>query len=426
MHLDYLIQNLMKTYPKHPMEIINIHIDDPINVGEIFARINDLIPKLPGDQVDVFISPGTPAMQTAWYIIGTHYQSRLKLFQLRDKKYSKGGLVPEKINVELDTSILPKNLVAKNTALSSLKQDPDYFISDSLENIYQNAEKIALTNDVGCLILGENGTGKEHLARHIHNASHRKSRKFIAVNCAAYSDDLLRSELFGHVKGSFTGADAEKNGVFQDADGGTVFLDEIGDVSLKMQVTLLRVLQEKKIQKVGTAKEIPINVRVIAATNKDIEAMCERGEFRWDLFFRLAVTSLELPPLRERGVKEIRHMINHFNHVMVKRFNRNQKLNITDEALQLMLSYGYRGNVRELENLFLHLYTFCEEGVTPADLPKRIRENKPPGQTLKEVTREHIIKVYNLQKQHQENTVKALGIARETLRKKLKEYGLLD
>ncbi|MBK6964942.1 MAG: sigma-54 factor interaction domain-containing protein [Bacteroidales bacterium] len=162
---------------------------------------------------------------------------------------------------------------------------------DTLKPFYEKATLVAATNDISCLILGENGTGKENLAKFIHKSSQRKSKPFIAVNCAAFTDELLRSELFGYEKGAFTGADKLTKGVFEESDGGTIFLDEIGDISPKMQVSLLRVLQEKRIQRVGRSNDIMIDVRVIAATNKELEEMCETERFRWDLF-------LDLQPLQ--------------------------------------------------------------------------------------------------------------------------------
>src|SRR5690606_13736411 len=186
--------------------------------------------------------------------------------------------------------------------------------------------------------------------------------------------------------------------VFEAANGGTVFLDEIGDISPKMQVSLLRVLQTKKIQPVGSTKEIEINVRVIAATNKDIEAMTDKNEFRTDLFYRLAVTELKLPPLRERGKKEILKLIEHFNDRFSKRFIDKGKLKISKEAIELLTTYGFKGNVRELENMFIHFYTFCEKEITVNDLPDRVKSNNTTTLTLADNERSHIIKVFNLNK----------------------------
>ena len=285
---------------------------------------------------------------------------------------------------------------------------------------------IARPDDVGCLILGENGTGKENLAQFIHDNSNRNGKPFLAVNCAAYSDELLRSELFGHEKGSFTGADSRKIGVFEAANGGTVLLDEIGDISSKMQVSLLRVLQTKKVQAVGSTKEIDVNVRVLAATNKDIEGLCEQEVFRTDLFYRLAVTELKIPPLKERGKKEITALINHFNSLLASRFQEKGLLKISKETMDCLVSYGFKGNVRELENMFIHFYTFCDTEINLSDLPQRVKENKSLSLTLSDNEKQHILKVLSINKGNILATSKSLDVHRDTLKRKLQDYGVRE
>jgi DNA-binding NtrC family response regulator len=299
-------------------------------------------------------------------------------------------------------------------------------ITKSLEKIYDKAEKIAQTDQVGALILGENGTGKENLARFIHQQSNRRNKPFIAINCAAYSDDLLRSELFGYEKGAFTGANEKRKGVIQEAHGGTVFLDEIGDISPKMQVTLLRVLQERKVQPVGSAKELEIDVRFITATNRNLEELCNSEKFRWDLYFRLAVTTLQLPSLWERGADEIEEMAHHFNELMYSKFPKKESLKISSEVLKFLRLYSFKGNVRELENLFIHFYTFCEQEIKLEDLPSRIKENKTDPRSLAEIEKNHILKIYGDGKKPMVEIASILGCTRDTLRKKLKEYGVYE
>jgi transcriptional regulator with PAS, ATPase and Fis domain len=286
------------------------------------------------------------------------------------------------------------------------------------------AERIALTNDIGCLILGENGTGKEHLAHFIHNASHRKTKPFMAINCAAFSDDLLRSELFGHEKGAFTSAESKKIGLFEAANGGTIFLDEIGDISPRMQVSLLRVLQSKKIQPIGSNIEKAIDVRVIAATNKNLELMCAQEQFRWDLFYRLTVTLLNLPPLRERGVKEVRQMIEFFISAVAERLQRNELLSFTPEAINCLQLYDYKGNIRELENLIIQLYVKGKPKIEKSDLPEKVIALNESALSLEEAVKRHIVKVF---KQNQGNiftTAEVLCVARDTLKRKLDKFGL--
>jgi transcriptional regulator with PAS, ATPase and Fis domain len=421
--LDLLVSELNNQFKKHIIITKQVIIDDPINVSEIFSKLQLVLAELTNDKTEIFISPGTPAMQTAWYLLGTHFKNKVTLFQVRDARHTKNR-IPEKIIVTLDSSLLPTNIVVAQKEQDRPKTQEDILITESLIPIYTKALMISRTADVGCLILGENGTGKENLASYIHENSNRNKNPFIAVNCAAFTDELLRSELFGHEKGSFTGADNKKIGVFQAANGGTVFLDEIGDISPKMQVSLLRVLQTKKIQPIGSAKETEINVRVIAATNKDIEAMTDNNEFRTDLFYRLAVTELKLPPLRERGKKEMLELIEHFNDRFAKRFIDKGKLKISKETIELLISYGFKGNVRELENMFIHFYTFCEKEITVYDLPDRVKSNNTKTLTLADNEKSHIIKVFNLNKGNILASAKLLNIHRDTLKRKLTDYGI--
>lgn len=423
---ELLKSELNKRFKEHSIELKNIEILDPINVSEIFQKLQSLLVELIEYEIEIFISPGTPSMQTAWYLLGTHFKKNVSLFQIRAKEFTKDKTLPEKITVSLESSILPTNIVVAQKSIEKIKTPKDILITESLEPIYERAKMVARTNDVGCLILGENGTGKENLAQYIHENSNRNKKPFLAVNCAAYSDELLQSELFGHEKGSFTGAESKKIGVFESSTGGTIFLDEIGDISPKMQVSLLRVLQSKKIQAVGSTKEIEINVRVLAATNKNIEAMCDEDKFRTDLFYRLAVTELRLPPLRERGKKEILALIKHFNELLSQRFQEKGLLKITKEVLDCLITYGYKGNVRELENMFIHFYTFCDKEITMSDLPNRVLDKKSPTLTLADNNKQHILKIFNLNKGNILATSKSLNVHKDTLKRKLQDYGVRE
>ncbi len=230
------------------------------------------------------------------------------------------------------------------------------------------------------LITGESGSGKEVLAHLIHKLGPRADKPFVAVNCGAIPEDLLESELFGHVKGAFTGAVRNRPGRFELAQGGTIFLDEIGEMSPKLQVKLLRVLQERRIEPVGGDRSIPVDVRVIAATNRDLEKAIEAGEFREDLFYRLNVIPLRLPPLRERG-DDVLLLAEHF----IERFNARLGTDIrgiAPEARELMLAYRWPGNVRELQNLVERVATLKREGLIEAgDLPSRMLD---PGRQVRQ------------------------------------------
>jgi len=238
------------------------------------------------------------------------------------------------------------------------------------------ARKIARTN-VNVLITGESGTGKELVARALHSEGTRAQKAFVAVNCGAIPEELMESELFGHRKGSFTGAVADKTGLFQQADGGILFLDEIGELSLGLQVKLLRALQERKVKPIGDTTETEVDVRVVAATNRELEEEVARGGFRSDLYYRLNVIEVRLPPLRQRR-EDIPLLIDHF----VRRYAVEQEkrlAGVTAEAMKVLQSYDYPGNVRELENIVEHAVTMASgPRIDVGDLP-RLRQTVAPG-----------------------------------------------
>lgn len=301
--------------------------------------------------------------------------------------------------------------------------------SRKMQEVFELAHTIAKSNS-NILILGESGTGKELLARAIHNESLRATGPFIPVSCVALTETLLESELFGHEKGAFTDAIAQKKGKFELADGGTIFLDEIGDISPKLQLNLLRVLQEKEFTRVGGTKSIQVDVRIVAATNRDLKRAVEEGRFRDDLYYRLNVISIDLPPLRER--KEdipllVHHFIENFNIEMGKKVER-----ISEEALDILMKYDWQGNVRELENVIeramvitkgnfikaeeLHLspQVMKEEGLLPSSDEKTIRA----------VEKKHILNVLNENNWNIQKSAEILGIDRVTLYNKIKKYNL--
>jgi two-component system response regulator HydG len=238
-------------------------------------------------------------------------------------------------------------------------------------------------SDTTVLVTGETGTGKELAARLIHQLSRRKDRRFVAVNCGALPETLLESELFGHEKGSFTGAIAQKKGKFELAEGGTLFLDEIGDISPAVQVKLLRVLQEREFQRVGGTSDLKANIRLIAATNRDLLAMMEQNQFRKDLFYRLNVIQLYVPALRERP-EDIAELAQHFVQRFAEKIGKSVA-GLTPDALQLCLSYKWPGNIRELENVMERAVTLAPEGkkwITPDLLPNNLRSTTESAPSL--------------------------------------------
>jgi transcriptional regulator with GAF, ATPase, and Fis domain len=241
--------------------------------------------------------------------------------------------------------------------------------SAPMKAVYALLDKI-VTSDVPVLILGETGTGKELVARALHEHGSRRGKPFLAENCAAVPADLLESELFGHKKGSFTGAIADRPGHFVAADGGTVFLDEIGDMPLAMQPKLLRVLQDGEVRPVGSNKVLSVDVRIVAATNKDLRAMCKASTFREDLYFRLAVVSVQLPPLRDRK-GDVKHLVRFFLDALSKESGRGP--GISPEALAALERWRWPGNVRELENEIRRCVALSSGVIRPEDLSPQIR-----------------------------------------------------
>ena len=284
----------------------------------------------------------------------------------------------------------------------------------------------AATVKVTVLVLGESGTGKELAARAIHYSSQRASAAFVPVNCGSIPENLLESELFGHVKGAFTGARESRAGFFQTADGGTIFLDEIGDTSLVMQSKLLRVLQNGEIYMVGSSRPQQVDVRVLAATNKDLQKLVKNGVFREDLFFRLNVLTISLPPLRERD-DDILQLAFRFISKFAEELGRPVP-RFSDKALEVLKNYSWPGNVRELENLVQRLAIMTEgDLIDVPDLPSAMRYSLAPemglNRTLAEVEAEHIRNVLGSVGGNKTRTAGILGIDRKTLREKLKNNG---
>lgn len=297
------------------------------------------------------------------------------------------------------------------------------FIGDSpvMREVLRTIPKAAVTAAT-VLITGESGTGKELLARAIHYRSPRARAPFVPINCGAIPDGLIESELFGHVRGAFTGATETRAGFFQTADGGTLFLDEISDISSSMQAKLLRVLQEREVSMVGTTRTKKVDVRIIAATNKDLKDLVEKGAFREDLFFRLNVITIDVPPLRERG-EDILPLARHFARKFAKEL-ANPPLRFTDEALQDLRNHHWPGNIRELENVIARLVVMTEENLVEApDLPSHMRFSALHGRglhrTLAEVESEYIRHVLASVHNNKTRAAEILGIDRKTLREKL-------
>ena len=299
--------------------------------------------------------------------------------------------------------------------------------SPALALVISQASKVAAT-DVAVLINGETGTGKELFAQAIHNASHRSAGAFLALNCSAFSRELLESELFGYKEGAFTGAVKDKRGLLEEANHGTVFLDEIGEMALELQSKLLRVLETGEFVKVGDTKTTRVDVRIISATNRNLKEEIANGRFREDLYFRLSVFRIELPPLRQRR-EDILLLAQHF----AERFSKQIGCPVpalSPDAKNLFLSYPWPGNVREMMNTMEHALIVCDSEVTREDLPIDMLSDESSTQAddsldLKSVERNHIIKVLHHTHGNKTETARLLKIGLTTLYRKIEEYGII-
>ncbi len=285
----------------------------------------------------------------------------------------------EELKIIVKKALEKQELIAENKAFKKAQRDRGSIRnivgrSDKMQAVYQMIETVAEVQST-ILVTGESGTGKELVARAIHDLSPRAEKPFISINCGAFTETLLESELFGYIKGAFTGANTNRKGLFEAADKGTIFLDEIGEMSPAMQVKLLRVLQERRVRPVGAHEEFSIDARVIAATNRDLKAMSEDGSFREDLFYRISVIPISLPPLRERK-EDITELVNHF----VKKFcdQTGRTLSISQTAIQILENYAWHGNVRELEHTIERAVALERtDEIQPERLPDHITNYNP-------------------------------------------------
>ncbi len=323
--------------------------------------------------------------------------------------------------------------------LSKLKQTYDFTNmigkTENIRKLFDLVKDVAATNTT-VLIEGESGVGKELIANAIHYNSPRAKRPFVKVNCGVLAESLLESELFGHVRGAFTGAIRDKIGRFEMANGGTLFLDEIGDISLNMQLKLLRVLQEGEFERVGGTETIKVDVRIIAATNKDLKKAMQEGTFRQDLYYRLNVIPIHVPPLRERR-DDIKYLTYHF----IEKFNKIYGKNVTDiepQAMEILEKYDYPGNIRELENLIERIIVLNKKNIiTVKDLPENVRNyvgefdtekidfSRGFNQLVEDYEKNLILKALEQNKFNKVQTAKMLQMNRSTLISKLKKYQIV-
>nr|HID58752.1 sigma-54-dependent Fis family transcriptional regulator [Desulfobacterales bacterium] len=406
--------------------------------------ITDLnMPEVGGMEVLKFIvsnSPDTVCIILTGY--GT-IRSSVEAIKMGAFDYLPKPISSEEILVIVEKALKFKRLERENVLLRNQlrkKYKFENFIgtSEAIRQVFNIIEKVANT-DSTILITGESGTGKELIARAIHYNSDRRDRPMVTINCGAIPEELLESELFGHEKGAFTGAHRTRIGRFEVADGGTIFLDEIGDMSPNLQVKLLRVIQEQKFERVGSTKTINIDIRIIAATNKNLKKAVSEGHFREDLYYRLNVIPINVPPLRERK-SDIPLLVDYF----VKRYKKRNKKKIkgfTHQAIKALMRYDWPGNVRELENIVERAVILSDhEEIDLDDIPENIRGGSEPIRTVEisipddgihfshaveEYERELILQALNKTNWVKKKAAKLLNISRTTLVEKIKKRNIV-
>jgi two-component system NtrC family response regulator len=375
------------------------------------------------------------------FVIVTAYgtvENAVKAMRLGAFDYISKPVDLDELDLMIERIIEHKNLKSENQLLKTQLQEK-YKISSivsqsqKMEEVINVAARVA-DSKANVLITGENGTGKEVLAKAIHYISPRKDNPFVAVNVPALTETLLESELFGHEKGAFTGADKLKKGRFEIAHGGTIFLDEVGDIPQSIQVKLLRVLQEHQFERVGGTEKIEVDVRIIAATNNDLEQKIKDGTFREDLYYRLNVVSIKIPPLRERK-EDILPMIEGFIEKYCKKNNKD-KLEISKEAIDVLMKYNYPGNVRELENIIERAVVLTRgKVITLNDLPMNIKGFKEEKtlaalgkgtltEQIEAIEKQLIFDALQQSGGNQTKAGKLLGLTERNLRYKLKKYNI--
>ncbi|MBI5605545.1 MAG: sigma-54-dependent Fis family transcriptional regulator [Deltaproteobacteria bacterium] len=340
---------------------------------------------------------------------------------------------PEQVRAVVKRAMEHLKLSSENKRLreevfQKIQYDGIVGISSRIKDLLQAIGKVSQI-DCNVLIQGESGTGKELVAQAIHFNSSRLSAPFVVFNCGGFTEELIANELFGHEKGAFTGADSTKIGLMEAAQGGTLFMDEIGEMPPTMQVKLLRVIQEKKLRRLGSTKPIDLDIRIISATNRELEKEVEQGRFRQDLFYRLKVVLLKVPPLRERK-EDIPLLLNHF----LLKFNQAYKKKVqgfSRETLETLMNYSFPGNVRELENIVASAVALSEGTlITPADLPEDLRQfevetyGASTWPSWEENEKEYIQKILEATRHNKIEAARILKMSRTTLWRKILRYGL--
>ncbi|GAA4239936.1 sigma-54 dependent transcriptional regulator [Winogradskyella psychrotolerans] len=425
--------NILELLQRH-LQSWNYHVFKAMSVKEavtilrdsqIDLLITDLkMPELDGSELIKFVSEHYPKLQK---LVVTGYpsvQDSLVAIKSGVVDYLTKPFTKDELKSAIDKSISNNQIRKPNQSEDEQESSYGEIIgnSEKINDVIQVIERVK-DNKATIFIKGESGTGKELVARAIHYQGKFARAPFIAVNCGAIPENLLEAELFGHLRGAFTGAETNREGFFQAANGGTIFLDEIGNASLAVQSRLLRVLQEKEVVKVGATKAEKVDIRVIAATNSDLRDMLQKQTFREDLFYRLTVVEIEIAPLRERK-EDIQLLVDKFLFKYGVEY-KDRFLKITPEALEILKRYDWPGNIRELENIIQRAVIMCDKIIDVAHLPEHLKYtlnfSKDKLEPLKVIEKRYIEKVLRATDNNKTKAAEILQIDRKTIRQKLSE-----
>jgi len=378
-------------------------IDDIFSVGTIKNKVEQLIKFTLRDMdVEIFMNPGTSAMQIAWHLLGSELSTRntILFFRRREKRFVKLGTVPPKEGVKFEVSEYARTTnVRDNYTQSNLVSEEDYHISDTLKEVYAKALQVAGNDRTTVLIKGAIGTGKSHLVRYIHQRSNRRAKTFKIINCAAHREEVMENLIFGFEPGAFEGAKKITTGIFERANGGTIVLEEVDQLPIRIQVQLLKILNNKAINRIGSDKDLPLDVRIITTTTKDLWELSTEGSFRMDLYHRLAIAELDLPLFTEMPPKERKVWIQYFMETTYTKLEKRYIKNVDKQVWKYLLDYPFLGNLKEVQNVVEVLYTFCEDCVTMDDIPRQ----------MKKIKKDHPLLLDNVIKKHVRTVVEQCG-----------------
>lgn len=414
-------------------EVRTLPIEDPTDYGGVFAALHGVTDGLPGGPLDVCLSAGTPQMRTLWVILVAAGLLRARMLQVIPAAFVPSVHPHPLRTVQLDIEGFPEIRALREEVVRLRASHARTLVGSSapIEALRTRLARVARAN-VPVLIRGETGTGKELAARGVHQASARCDGPFVAENCGAFSEGVLASELFGHERGAFTGAQSRRRGLFEQAHGGTLFLDEVAEMSPRVQVMLLRVLQEGRLRRVGAEDTVAVDVRVVAATHRDLRAMVEAGTFREDLYYRIAGATLQMPPLRDRP-GDLEPLVRHF----LREVDGPRPWPTRDTWAHLR-RYGWPGNVRELRAEVVRWTVFCDDVVTTDDLSPELRDPSLPATPVPQPSgapipplgeavaalEQQLITEAMTREGSLSGAARALQIDRNTLKRKLARFGL--